>query len=80
MAQVEVGFSPIVQDEDLSVLIGAHRARVDVEVRVQLLDGNLKAAFFEQTPDRGGGDAFADGTDHASGKEDVLGYQAILPK
>ena len=34
VAEVEVGLSPIVGDENLAVLVRAHRARVDVEVRI----------------------------------------------
>src|SRR5262249_53029437 len=36
MAEVEVGFRPVVGDEDLAVLVGRHRARVDVQIGVEL--------------------------------------------
>ena len=36
--QVQVGLRPVVGDENLPVLVGAHGARVHVQVRVQLLD------------------------------------------
>jgi hypothetical protein len=35
------------------VLKGAHRTRIDVEVRITFLDGDSEAATFEETTDRG---------------------------
>src|SRR3546814_3377091 len=32
MAQIEVGLRPVVGDVDLAVLLGRHRARIDVEI------------------------------------------------
>ena len=37
VADVEVGLGPVLGDEDLAVLERAHRPRVDVDVRVELL-------------------------------------------
>jgi len=42
VAEVEVGLSPVVGDEDLSVLKGAHGAWVNVYIRVELLEGYRK--------------------------------------
>ncbi len=72
VAEVEVRFGAVVGDEDLAMLVGRHRARVDVKVRVQLHDRDTGAAAFDQSPDRGGGDPFADGRNHAPRHEDVL--------
>ena len=41
MAQVQVGFRPILGDVHLPVLVGAHGAGVHVDVGVQLLRCNL---------------------------------------
>ena len=38
VAQVEVGLRAVLGDEHLAVLERAHRARIDVDVRVELLD------------------------------------------
>ena len=45
VAQIEVGLGAVLGDEYLAVLVGGHRARIDVEIRVQLLyrNGNLPA-------------------------------------
>ena len=59
VAEVEVGFGAVVGHEDLAVLERAHGARVDVQIRVELLAGDFQPAAFQQTSDRRGGDAFS---------------------
>ena len=60
VAEVEVGLGAVVGDVDLAVLVGAHRAGVDVDVRVELLQRDLVAVAFEQRADRGRGQALAE--------------------
>jgi hypothetical protein len=43
VAEVEVGLAAVVGDEDLAVLERVHRARVDVDVRVELLHRDPEA-------------------------------------
>ena len=74
VAEVEIGLRAVVGDEDLAVLVGRHRAGVDVEIGVELLDGDAQSAAGEQLGQRGGGDALADRADHAAGDEDVAGH------
>ena len=73
MTQVEVGLGAVIGDEDLAVLIGAHRAGVDVEVGVEFLHGHAVATAAEEEGEGGGGDAFAETADHATGDEEVFG-------
>ncbi len=73
MAEVEVGFGAVVEDVDLAVLVGAHRAGIDVDVGVELLQADAQAAMLQQHADGGGGQPLAEGTDDAAGDEDVLG-------
>ncbi len=70
---VEVGLGAVISDEHLAVLERVHRARVDVEVRVELLHHDAQSARGEEVADAGGGQALAEGGDHAPGHEDVLG-------
>ena len=44
VAQIQVGLGAVVGDEDLAVLVGAHGAGVDVDIRVQLLGRDLQPA------------------------------------
>ncbi len=70
--EVEVGLRAVVQDVHLAVLVGAHRAGIDVEVGVELLDAHLQPTALEQGSEGGGGQSLAKGGDHAAGDEDVL--------
>src|SRR5205809_6820020 len=72
VAEVEVGLGPVVRHVDLAVLERRHRAGIDVDVGVELLDRHPEAALHEQPPQRGGRDALAERAHHAAGHEDVL--------
>ena len=76
MAQVEVGFRAVVGDEHLAVLKRVHGAGVDVDVGVELLDGDGQAPGLEQSAQRGCGQSFAEGGKHAAGDENILGFHA----
>ena len=79
VAEVEVGLGTVVGDENLAVLERAHRARIDVEVGVELDQGDVQAARFEDRRQRRRGDALAEGGHHTAGDEDVLGHVVQHP-
>ena len=61
MAEVEVGLGAVIGDEDLAVLVGRHRARINVEVGIKLNDRDAQTARFEEEADRGGGNSLTEG-------------------
>src|SRR5207248_10241436 len=71
-AEIEIGFRPVVGDVDLAVLVGAHRAGVDVDVRIELLQRDLVAVAFEQAADGSGREPFSERRDDAAGDEDIF--------
>ena len=73
VAQVEVGLGTVLGHEDLPVLVGGHRARVDVYVGVELLQSDGQSAGDQQAADGGRGDPLAERGDHASRHEDEAG-------
>jgi len=73
VAEVEIGFGPVVGHEYLAVLERAHGAGVDVQVRVQLAVGDPVTAGLEEAADGRGRDAFAQGRQHTAGDENELG-------
>ena len=73
VAQVEVGLGAVLGDEDLAVLERAHRPRIDVDVGIELLEGDPEAAGDEEAADGCGGDALAERGDDAAGYEDESG-------
>ena len=78
VAEVEVGLGAVLGHEHLAVLERRHRARVDVDVGVELLEGDLQPAGDQQAADRGRRDALAERRDHAAGDEDVAGARAWI--
>ena len=77
VAEVEVGLGAVAGHEDLAVLVGRHRAGVDVEVGVELLDGDGDVAALEDAAEGGCGNAFADGANHSAGDEYVLRHVSL---
>ena len=73
VAEVEVGLRPVLRHEHLAVLVRRHRAGIDVDVRVELLHADLEAVRLQQRAERGSRDALAEGRDHTSRDEHVLG-------
>jgi hypothetical protein len=71
MAKVEIGFGAVVSDEHLTVLIRAHRSRIDVEVWIELPETDGVPTRLEKRAEGGGCEAFSKGGDHAAGNEDV---------
>ncbi len=78
VAQVEIGLRAVVGHEYLTVLIGRHGPRIDVDVGVELLGRDGEAPRLQQPPQRRGRYALADRTDYPTGEEDVLGHRAFL--
>ena len=74
VADVEVGLGAVLGDEHLAVLERAHRARVDVQVRVELLGRDGEAAGLEEAAERGGDDALPQRGDDTTRDEHVPGH------
>ena len=53
MSEVEIRLRSVVSDEDLAVLIGAHRARIDVEVGVELPESDRIATSLKESAEGG---------------------------
>ena len=51
MTEVKIGFRAVVGHIDFAVLIGRHRAGVDVEVRIEFLHGDPVASAFKEHGD-----------------------------
>ena len=74
VAQIEIGLAAVVEHVDFAVLVRAHRAGIDVDVRIELLHPHAQAAAFQQQADAGAGQPFAQGTNDAAGHENVFGH------
>ena len=72
VTDVEVGLGAVVGDEDLAVLEGVHRARVDVEVGVELLHRHPQPARPEEVSEGGGREPLAQRGGDSPGHEDLF--------
>ena len=78
MAQVEIGLGAVVGDEHFPVLEGAHRARIDVDVRVEFLQGDAVPVSLEQRADGRRRQALAERRHDAPRDEDELDRPHIM--
>ncbi len=72
MPQIQVSLGSVVEDIDFAMLVGRHGSRVNIEVWVEFLDGDLQAAVFEQGANGSRGKSLSEGGDHSSSYEDVF--------
>ena len=71
VTQIEIRFRTVVGDEDLSMLEGTHRAGVDVDVRVQLEEGDFETARFKHSSEGGGSDPLTQGRHNTTSNEHI---------
>ncbi len=69
MPEVQVGLRPVLGDENLAVLERAHRARVHIDIGVELDHADLEPAGLENRSQAGRCEAFPQGGNHATGNE-----------
>src|SRR6266853_2458766 len=74
VAQIEVGLGAVLGNEHLPVLKGAHRAGIDVDVRVELEESDFDAARFEDRGEGGGGYPLPQRGNHTARHEHILGH------
>jgi hypothetical protein len=48
VTEVQIGLTTVLGDEHLTVLEGVHRAGIDVDVRIELLQGDPQSPGFHQ--------------------------------
>ena len=60
VAEVEVSLLTVDGDVAFAVFVGVESARVDVDIRVELLDGDAVAASLQQAGERGRNDSFTE--------------------
>ena len=72
MSEVEVGLRAVLGDEHFAVLVGAHRAGIDVDVRVEFLRGDFESARFQQPAQRRHNDALSEPGYYASRYKHIL--------
>ena len=72
MAEVEIGFRAVVEHINFAVLVRAHRAGIDVQVGIELLQRDFEPAILQQRAERGRRQALAQRTHHAARDKNVF--------
>ena len=50
MAKVQIGFRPIFRDKNFTVLVWTHCPRINVNVWIKFLNGDIQSAIFQKRP------------------------------
>ena len=79
VAEVEIRLRAILGDEDFPVLIRAHGAGVNIDIRVKLLRRDLETPRLQESSKGCGGDSLAEPRHHAAGDKDIFGHIGIPP-
>ena len=74
MAEIQIRFRAVVEHVNLPMLIGTHRARINVEIRIELLQGHLEPPVLKESAQRRGREPFAERTHHAAGDKNVFHF------
>ena len=77
MAEVKIRLRPVIGDVALAVFIGIQRAWIDIDVWVELLNGDRITACLQQLGQRGRDDAFSKRGGHSAGDEYVFGRSHV---
>src|SRR5581483_11936043 len=72
MAEIKVRLRAVVEHINLAVLIRVHRARIDVEVGIKLLQRDLQPAILQQRAQGRRRQAFAQRTHHSTGYKNIF--------
>ena len=72
MTEVKVGLCAVLRDVNLTVLVRAHCTRINVNVGVELLRGNLESSCLEKSSERSRRDSLAEAGNNAACYKDVF--------
>ena len=78
MTQIEVGLGTIIGDEAFAVLIGAHRARINVQIGVEFAKANRVTSGLKESTQSRRRKPFAQRGHHATGDENVPCHGVFL--
>ena len=72
MPKVEIGLCPIRSHVDFTVLEGTHSSRIDIDVGIKFLQGNLEPMAFQQSSDGGTGQSLAQTGNYTTCYKNIL--------
>ena len=69
MSKIKIGFRPVVGDEHFAMLIGAHRARIDIQIGVEFTQANRVTTSLQERSKGRRRKPFPERRHHATGDE-----------
>ncbi len=80
VTKVEIGLGAVIGDENLAMFKGRHRARIDVQIGVELAQAHRKPARLQKRAKRGRGKTLAQGGDNAARDKDEPCHRLAFPR
>src|SRR5947209_6973750 len=80
MAEVEVSLGAVIGDEDFAMLERRHRPGIDVDVGIELQQGDFESPGLEKRADGRSSDSLTQPRHDAASDEDVFRAHALLLK
>ena len=59
VTEIQVRFGAVIGHIDFAMLIGIHRPGIDINIRIQLQEGDLQPSTFHEVADRGRGQSLS---------------------
>ena len=72
MPEIEIRLCAVIQHIHFAVLERAHRAGIDIQVRIELLQRDFEAAALQQRAEGGGRESLAQGTYYSACQKNIL--------
>ena len=72
VAKVEVCLRTVFGNENFAMLVGAHGAGIDIQIRIAFLNGDLETTTFKETTDRGSCNALTKRGNNTAGNKDIF--------
>src|SRR5690606_15244748 len=79
MTQIKVGFSAGCGNEDFAMLEGAHGARINVDIRIELQHGDAQATRFEDGGQRSSSNALTERGHYPTRDKYIFGHRNWCP-
>ncbi len=71
MAEIKIGLGAVIRHEHFAMLVGRHRAGIEIEIGIELAQPNLVATRLQQRAKCRRSQTFSERGDHAAGDEYV---------
>jgi hypothetical protein len=69
MPKIQIGFGAVIGNKDLTMLKGIHGPRVNIDIRVQFLDGDPQPSAFHQSADGSSSQSLTQGRKNSTRNE-----------